>query len=590
MVDKATRLRYRRLFKRRRRQVEDFSAQTNQRLERHFFRRLLRLKRVRRFVLAWLGLLVFMIGGTGLQLRALTPYYKKEVPIAGGSYSEGVIGVFTGANPLFASSSVDSAVSRLLFAGLLMADQNGRLRGDLAESWAADSSGLKYTVTLRSDLRWHDQRPLTARDVVFTYQTIQNPDVQSPLFSGWQGIKVSAESDRVVVFTLPNPLSSFPYALTNGIVPQHLLSSLQPAQFRTAAFNTLRPVGSGPFKWGDLQVSGNQPGSRREQISLLPFAAYHGGAPKLKQFVLTAFRDDKQLLESFRKGEVQGMAGLLNEPAGPNKSSQYYTYDLPISAETMVFFKNQGLLADKALRQALVRSANVGVLAANLPYPVIAARGPLLKNMLGYDPNLTQLPYDPSQAALLLDQAGWLKSAGGIRQRGSQKLEFTLTAQDTPDYAIVTRQLQADWRAIGVDVRLNLLADDDIQQAVNRHDYQALLYGIALGSDPDVFAYWHSTQADPHSPTRTNLSEYRSTVADKALEAGRTRADPKVRAVKYRPFLEAWRADAPALALYQPRFLYITSEQIYNFDVSVVTTAADRYANVNNWMIRRGYR
>ena len=68
---------------------------------------------------------------------------------------------------------------------------------------------------------------------------------------------------------------------------------------------------------------------------------------------------------------------------------------------------------------------------------------------------------------------------------------------------------------------------------------------------------WHSSQADVRAENRLNLSEYQSDEVDQSLESGRTRIDPKLRAVKYEPFLEAWREDAPALALYQPQYLYI---------------------------------
>jgi len=81
------------------------------------------------------------------------------------------------------------------------------------------------------------------------------------------------------------------------------------------------------------------------------------------------------------------------------------------------------------------------------------------------------------------------------------------------------------------------------------------------------------------------LSEYKSPVADKALEAGRTRNDVAVRSTKYRPFLESWRDDAPAIGLYQPRFLYLTSTQVYGLAIHQLNDPVDRLANVENWMI-----
>jgi hypothetical protein len=77
-------------------------------------------------------------------------------------------------------------------------------------------------------------------------------------------------------------------------------------------------------------------------------------------------------------------------------------------------------------------------------------------------------------------------------------------------------------------------------------------------------------------------------VADEALESGRTRFDPELRAIKYQPFLQAWQSDAPALGLYQPRFLYITHGQIAGLSVHPINTATDRFDNVVNWEVDTG--
>ena len=96
----------------------------------------------------------------------------------------------------------------------------------------------------------------------------------------------------------------------------------------------------------------------------------------------------------------------------------------------------------------------------------------------------------------------------------------------------------------------------------------------------------HSSQADIRSSNRLNFSEFKSKTADIALESGRTRPDPAIRAPKYRPLMQAWRDEAPAIALYQPRFLYITRGKVYGFNPRVVNTSTDRFSNVQNWRIR----
>ncbi len=214
----------------------------------------------------------------------------------GGIYNEGVLGRFTNANPLYATSDADTTVSRLVFAGLLTTGEHGRLTGDLASGYDVSDDGATYTVHLRPDLKWQDGRPLTSRDVLFTFRTIQNPDAQSPLLNSWRGVKITAPDDRTVVFKLPDALASFPYNLTTGIVPEHLLAKTPASDLRSAGFNTVNPVGAGPFAWQAVQVSnGNDPDNVREQIALTPFAGYHAGKPKLQKFVVQAFASKAQL-------------------------------------------------------------------------------------------------------------------------------------------------------------------------------------------------------------------------------------------------------------------------------------------------------
>ena len=124
-----------------------------------------------------------------------------------------------------------------------------------------------------------------------------------------------------------------------------------------------------------------------------------------------------------------------------------------------------------------------------------------------------------------------------------------------------------------------------MQDLIDNRDYDAILYGISIGVDPDVFAYWHSSQADPRATNRLNFSNYKSAVADRALEAGRSRVDVALRAAKYTPFLQSWSTDAPAQILYQPRFLYITNGQLFGFEPKTMNVAADRFNNVHNWKI-----
>lgn len=587
MVDRTTRLRWRRRIRRSKRQVGDIGTQAEEKLERHFFKRLTKLPGVLRFTASWLLLVILLGGIMVVQIRALDNYYLTDRPVPGGTYVEGVLGTFTNANPLYATASVDKSVSRLIFSGLLRLDSNNLLQPDLAKDWKVDANGVKYTIQLRDNLKWHDGKPLTAEDVVFTFQTIQNPDAQSPQLTGWQGVVIKAVNPQTVTITLPSSLTSFAYSLTTGIIPKHILKDVPPDQLRSVSFNTAQPVGAGPFQWEAIEVDGQTPETRQEQIALSPFEDYALGRPKLNKFIVRAYHDEDNMVAAFEDQTLSGMSGLNRMPENLKDKPGVTEHNVPLLGEVAVFLKaSNQILKNVNVRKALVMATDRFDIVKGLGYPVIMADEPLLKSDLGYDSRFAQLAYNQTAAKALLAKDGWAPSSDGYLSKRGQELTFTLFTHDSPDYNYVAKKLQQQWKQVGVKLELNVQSDTQLQQALSNHSYDALLYGIEMGPDPDVFAYWDSAQADVRAQNRTNFSEYSSPKADAALEAGRTRQAPQLRVIKYRPFLQAWRDDAPAIALYQPRFLYVTRNKVFGFTPTSLSSASDRYANVVNWMIR----
>ena len=587
-------LRFRRQFRLQRRQVEEFGAQAEERLENDFFKRLERLGLVKRFVTSWLLLVILLIGVVVAQIRSLSGYYQVLAAAPGGTYTEGVLGSFTNANPMYATDIVDTSVASLIFAGLLTYNQNNQLTGALADSWKVDEAGTTYTVKLKPNLTWHDGRPLTSDDVIFTYQVIQNPDARSPLFNSWSGITVSAPDKNTVVFKLPNPLASFPYYLTTGIVPKHILGSVPMASMRSVSFNSTQPIGSGPFQWQALELTGNSSDTRQEKIALKAFDHFYAGKPKLNGFVIRSFRSADDMTRAFRSQEITGMVGLTQLPDSIKDDRSMRVYNLPLTAAVMTFFRTQdGLLANTRIRQALVMATDRQKIISSLQYPTKPVRQALLQGQLAFDPKYNQAGYDPAQAAQILSAEGWVAGQGGLRFKDGVPLSINLYFLDQPEYSSDAKQLASQWRAVGVDVKLLPQSDTDFQGVLSQspspglYTYDALLYGISIGVDPDVYVYWHSSQIDLRSSTRLNFSEYHSGTADASLEAGRTRLDPALRVIKYQPFLQAWQADAPALGMYQPRLLYITHGPVYGLEEKPVNSDVGRFDNVANWQIRQ---
>lgn len=581
------RLRFRRRVRKGQQRAEGLGGKTEERLNQHFVKRLGNLTHVRRFVVSWVLLMVLLIGGLFIQNLSLSNYFQTLRPVPGGIYNEGILGTFTNANPMYATNNVDTSVSKLLFAGLFTYNGRNQLVGDLASGYSVDASESVYTVHLKPHLTWQDGQPLTSADVVFTYQSIQNPDAQSPLRNSWQNITVSAPDARTVVFKLPGSLASFPYTMTNGIVPKHILGGIPAAGLRSVDFNTVHPVGAGPFAWQAIQVAGNDPSVAQEQIALVPFAGYSRGEPKLREFIVHAYASQIDLIQAFKSGQLTGAAGLTSVPPDVKNMPSLEVHSPLLTAATMVFFKtSSGVLSDEQVRQAVTEGINRQAIIKSLGYSTHAVREPLLMGQLGFDPALAQAGFDPAAARQLLDSNGWAVGKNGLRSKNGQTLSFTLTAADTAEYRSAARQLQQQWRNLGVKLNLQLQDSTDFHNSLTYHNYDAVLYGISIGSDPDVFVYWDSSQADVRSSNRLNLSEYKNTIADSALQAGRSRSQPQLRVIKYRPFLQAWQQDYPALGLYQPRFLYLTNGAVAGLSDHAINLPAGRFNDVQNWEIR----
>jgi peptide/nickel transport system substrate-binding protein len=571
---------------RRQHQVEDLSVLTEQQLEQNFFKRLNKFALVWRFVTAWLLLVVLLLGSLVVQNQALGNYYQKLGPVPGGIYSEGILGSFTNANPLYATSDVDSTVSRLVFSGLFKYDNDNKLVGDLAESWQVDDKGSTYTIKLRPNLTWQDGKPLTAEDVAFTYRTIQNPDAQSPLNASWQNIVVTAVDSRTVTFKLANSLSSFIYTLTNGIVPEHILQDIPVSDLRSVSFNTARPIGAGPFAWDAIEVTGNTPETAEVRVALKPFDQYWHGAPKLKSFVVHSFAKQSAMEDAYKRRDITAIAGLPDVPKDI-AGGDTVVHNIRLNAATMVFFKTStGVLSDVKVRQALVKGIDQTEILRKLGYPTRAVKEPLLQGQIGYNPAYVQATFNKAQAQADLAADGWVAGKSGILQKDKQKLIFDLYSDDNPEYMMVSKALAAQWRELGVVARLNIQPSTDFKNTLAYHSYDAVLHGISIGVDPDVFVYWDSSQTDIRSANRLNFSEYKSTTADNALQAGRSRQDPALRTIKYQPFLAAWQQDAPALGLYQPRYVYITHGDVYGLGDHSINAGIQRLSNVDEWMIR----
>ena len=168
-------------------------------------------------------------------------------PAAPVVYREGVVGRPSSITPVTARTLADKDLVGLIFSGLVKVGPGDSLVPDLAASWKVDSSGQVWTVSIRPDAVWQDGTPVTADDVVFTVSALKDPSASGGLAAAWADVTVEAVDSQTVRFTLGSPVGSFLAALTQPLLPAHLLRGIAMADLASSDF-ALNPVGSGPYQ------------------------------------------------------------------------------------------------------------------------------------------------------------------------------------------------------------------------------------------------------------------------------------------------------------------------------------------------------
>ncbi|MDD5039690.1 MAG: ABC transporter substrate-binding protein [Patescibacteria group bacterium] len=530
------------------------------------------------------GLIVITLAA--LVILAIRFYFRhvEYLPQNGGTYTEALVGQPQYINPVLAQGDIDRDITSLVYAGLFRYDAGLKLVTDLASSYELSEDKKTYTIHLRENVYWHNGNAILADDVVFTFETIQDPEYKSPYYQNFQGVAIERIDDRTVTFTLPEPFAPFLSNLTVGIIPGHIWGDIGPSNFHLAEYNT-RPVGSGPLQFKKLTKdrSGNI-----KSYELTRYGSYHGSRTYIDGIILKFYPDFESAITAVKNNNVDGISYLPKESRNTlNGKRGYRTYSFQLPQYTAVFFNQKNeLLKNKELKQALAYATDKKrILTEALKGLGKSINGPILPGFLGYHPDIKKYSFDPAKAAELLDQAGWkVPEGGGLRAKNGAELKFSLTTVDQTEYLNTANILRENWEAIGVGIELKIMNPLRVdKEVIKPKDYEAFLYGEILGSDPDPYPFWHSSQSTNGG---LNLSNYYNKEVDKLLEEGRKIDATDERAQKYRDFQNIIAEEMPALFLYSPSYDYYTSDTIKGITTTRINIPSDRFSGISGWYIK----
>jgi peptide/nickel transport system substrate-binding protein len=426
-------------------------------------------------------------------------------------------------------------------------------RPALAARWTRVDS-LTWRFHLRPGARWHDGRPVTAADVVFSFDAYADSLLDAPARASIAG-RVRAEavdSATVVVrFTGPSPEQLFDAAWHVRVIPKHIWEAVPRAEWASDTA-VARLVGSGPYRVSEW--------NRGASLTLVADTARSADARAgIGRLVWRFTADPDAALNLILSGE----ADLIENLGAPDRVARVATdsslalHRYPAAVYGFLGFnladargRAHPILGDRSVRRALTMATDRNGMARALYGPEAhAPPGPMSGLLWIGEEGIDVLPYDTAAAARLFDEAGWLRAAGGMRRKGSTPLRVDVLVPTTsPARRQLAVMLQEAWRRIGVDVTVTAVDFPVFQERLGRGRFDSYVGAYLDEPTPrGLGEQWGRAGWDA-----LNHGHYANPRFDSLLAAAGSLADPGSARAAYHAAFDTLAADAPAIFLYTP--------------------------------------
>ncbi len=379
---------------------------------------------------------------------------------------------------------------------------------------------------LKQNVRFHDGHVFDSGDVLFTYQSIMDTRNLSPRRSDYEPVKTAEPLGRHrIKFTYKRLFSPAINAWSMGILPEHLLNKealekearaeglseekVSAFTLQDTVFNR-KPVGTGPFRFVEWQSD--------ELIRLDRNPDYWEEPAEFEEFVMRVIPDALTRELEFYAGAVDNydvepyqVKRLADDPRYQSFSTVGFNYSY------IGYNLRKPLFKDAEVRRALGMALDVEQIIKYVIYEQgERVTGPYPKITDWYDPLVKPLPYDPEGALAILNRLGWKKNASGWLEKDGKEFEFNLiTNNGNSSRKAILTVVQNQWRKIGIKCNTQLFEwAVFLKDFVNSMKFDALILGWSMGTDPDLYQLWHSSQTGPR---QLNFVGFESAEADELI-------------------------------------------------------------------------
>jgi len=475
-------------------------------------------------------------------------------------------------NPISAEAGIYTTWIAIpyIFEPLLTHDYDQeKLKPCLAQRYEISDDRLKITFRLRDDICFSDGVPVTADDVIFTYKTIINPDVDAAnIASQFTDITaVRRVDDLAVEFSLKRAcsksLDGLPWVWTTGILPKHVYQFHDAQEFNRRVSD---PIGSGPYVFHRWDVG--------KEIILRRNENYWGNKPRLERMVYRFISNPAACIQALRCHEVdivipepEQFADLVNDKQFKREfyCLSYWTpwtpfYYIGWNQETAFF-------ADRQVRLAMIHLVNrKQIIKYLLGGYGMEISGPFYVFGPQNDQAIEPWPYDLDKARELLDQAGWRDTDGdGLRDKDGVAFRFRFMYSNS--YALynrLARLLKDEAAKVGIEVIAEPCEWAILSARLNSRKFDAYIAGLGFNTPKDPYGLFHSSQTNE---TGLNYVHFCNARADAIIEqAGRT-VDDEQRDELYRQLHRILHDEQPYTFLFTRPTLRFVDRRFENVKV-----------------------
>lgn len=456
-------------------------------------------------------------------------------------------------NPILSTDSVSSQITRWIFNSLITYDENAKIKTELAKSYRfLDDTTLEFT--LRDDITWSDGVKFSAKDVLFTYETIISPNIYTPYASSFKHVKsVEMKEDYKVVVKYKYPYFKALETWMMDILPYHKLKDEK--DLMTSKFNQ-SPIGTGPYTLDKFSISSD--------IILRSNPTHFIQKPNIKKIIYHFVPDSSAQFLMLKSGklDVGSLTPLqIERQLDKEFKSKFNIYeDIAQSYSYLGFnlkdekFKNPKVR--RALSFAIDRQEIVDIMYFGHGR---VCHGPFMPGTGAYNDKVKSPKQDIKKAKKLLKEAGYDENNPFI---------FTLSTNTGARGTYLAQIIQHQLKKAGVVMKLRVMEwQAYLNTVIMPRKFEAVLMGWALGLKPDAYSIWHSESSKKGG---FNFIHYKNEKVDKLIKKAEKIVDQKEFDKIYKEIFKLIAEDNGYLFLVVPNSIAVVNKNISPVRPSII--------------------